>query len=161
MPRDAAVLCRKVFIILPCVLIPVNKMDLRVPLRSSASGVDMVSPKIASKIEGVLDRQVCKILISECDNFALSNEESKLIFSGCSELAQLNTCNFRSDSRGEFLNLRSFWKKIFEGRVGIFAVINMRKWLERGVFFAMIPDRQIVLILLVDLQSVFLAVNND
>lgn len=147
MPRDTAVLGSKILIIFPGVIIPMNEMDLRVPFRSPASGMDMVSPKIASEIESLLDRQVCEVLISECDDFALSNEESKLIFSSGSQLAQLNTCNFRSDGGGELFNLRSCWKKIFEGRVRVFAMIDVCERLERWVFFAMVPDGQIVWIL--------------
>jgi hypothetical protein len=152
MPRDTAVLCRKIFIIFPGVIIPVNEMDLRVPFWCPTSGVDMVSPKIASKIESFLNRQVCKILISKCNDFTLSNEEGKLVLSGGSELAQLNTCDFGSDSRRELLNLRPFQKKIFEGWVGVFAMIDVCEWLERGVLLAIIPDRQIMWILFIGFQ---------
>jgi hypothetical protein len=110
MPRDATILRREIIIILPGVIIPVNKMNLGITLGSSTSRVDMVSSEIATKVEGLLDRQVCEVLISKGDNLALSNEESKLVLSGGSEFAQLNAGDFGSDGGCELLDSRPFRK---------------------------------------------------
>jgi hypothetical protein len=152
MPRDTTVLCRQIIIILPGVIIPVNEMDLRVPFWCPTRRVDMVSPKIASEIESLLDGQVCEVLISKCNNFTLSNKKSKLVLSGSSKLAQLNTGHFGSDSWREPFDLRPFWEKIFERGIGIVAMVDVYEWLKRRIFLAIIPDGQIVWVLFIGLQ---------
>lgn len=147
MPRDTAVLRREIFIILPGVIIPVDKVNLWIALGSATSRVDMVSSKIATKVEGLLDRQVCKVLVSKGDNLALGDEESKLILAGGSEFAQLDAGDFGSDGGCELLDSRSFREKIFEGWVGVFTMIDVREWLERRILFAIVPDGQVVWIL--------------
>lgn len=110
MPRDTAVLRREIFIKLPGIIIPVNEMNLGITLGSSTGWVDMVSAKVASKVESLLDGQVCKVLISKGHDLALGDEESELILSGGSEFAQLNAGDFGSDGGCELLDTRPFWE---------------------------------------------------
>lgn len=74
MPCDTAVLCREIFIKFPRIIVPMNEMNLRISLWGSASWMDMMAAKVASKFEGLLDWQVGEILVSEGDNFTLGDE---------------------------------------------------------------------------------------
>ena len=52
----------------------VYKMNLRVSLGIARSRMAVVSTKVSSILQGLLDGQVCKILVSEGENFALCRE---------------------------------------------------------------------------------------
>jgi hypothetical protein len=74
-------------IVLLSIVISVNDVELGVSLRSSRSGVDVMTTEVASKVEGLLDWQIGQILVSEGNDFTLGHEQSELILSGWGELA--------------------------------------------------------------------------
>jgi hypothetical protein len=131
----------------PRIIVPVNKVDFRITLWRSARGVDMMPAKVASKIEGLLDRQVGEVLVSEGNDLSLGDKESQLVLPGGSEFAQLDTCNFGADGWSELLDLRALHQQVFEGGIGILPVFNISEGFERRVFLVMIPSRQVVWIL--------------
>src|SRR6187402_2583556 len=61
----------------------VDKMNLGVTFRSSGSRMDMESTKVSTIVEGFVNGQVCKILVTECNNFPLGNKSGKLVLSCC------------------------------------------------------------------------------
>lgn len=92
-PANTAVRAGDVGIKFAITAVAVNKMDLREPLGGSAGRVDMMATEICPEIKRFLDWQICKILIAECNNFALSNEPSELALTGCGEFAKLDAGN--------------------------------------------------------------------
>ena len=62
-------------------------MDFRISLRRAGGRMDVMSPKITAKVERLLNREVGKILVTECHDLLLRNEKSEFIFSGVSQLA--------------------------------------------------------------------------
>lgn len=103
--------------------------------------------KVASEIEGFLDRQIRKVLISKGNDLSLGDKESELVLSGGSEFAQLDTCDFGADGWSELLNLRALHQQVFEGGIGILPVFNMSEGFKRRVFLVIIPSREVVWIL--------------
>lgn len=103
----------------------------------------MVTTEISPEIKGFLEWEVSEILIPEGNDFALGDEECELVFSGLVQFAELDACDFGSDAWCEFLDLASFWEEIFEGRIGVFAVVYVREWFPSGIFLAMIPSWEV------------------
>ena len=124
-----------------------NKMNLGKPFRGPTSGMYMMPTKVAAKLQSFMDRQVCKVLISEGDYFTLCNQQGKLVFSFGCQLAELNPSNLRAYCWCELLDSGIRRQEIFQGGVGIFSMVDMGKRLQSGVFFAMVPYGKIVGIL--------------
>lgn len=61
----------------------------------------MMSSKISTKLQHLLDGEICKILISECYYTTLGDEEGELIFTGVCEGAELDTAEFGAEFRGD------------------------------------------------------------
>lgn len=54
---------------------------------------------------------------------------------------------FGANAWGELFDLAAFWEEIFESVVGGFAVLNVGKWLQRGVFLAVVPRWEVLWVL--------------
>ena len=65
----------------------VHQVDFRMALWTPARMMNMKSPKIPSKFNGLLNWQICEILITESKYLALSGEQGDLISSGLVQLA--------------------------------------------------------------------------
>ena len=72
----------------------VHEVDFRVALWRARRGVNMVTPEVAAKIEGVLDGNIGEILVAEGDYFLLRDKEGELVLSGRGDLAELDTVDF-------------------------------------------------------------------
>lgn len=59
-----------------------DEMDLRMALRGSRGGMDVVTAKVSSKLESFRDGKIGKVLVSEGYDFAFGNVASEFIFSG-------------------------------------------------------------------------------
>lgn len=67
----------------PCAA--VDEVDLRVRLRGAGRWVDVMTSKVATVGEGILDGQVGKVLASEGNDPALGDEAGELILAGLVE----------------------------------------------------------------------------
>jgi hypothetical protein len=74
--------------------VAVDQVDLRVSLGSTAGRVDVVAAEIAPEIKRFLYGQVGKVLVSEGNDFALSDKQGELVLAGCGELAELDAGDF-------------------------------------------------------------------
>jgi hypothetical protein len=106
-----------------------------------------MSTKVATKVQSLLDRQIRKILVSESNDLSLSNQQGELILTCIIELAQLHTPDLRAGGWSESADLGAFWQKALEAWVGIFAVLDVLKWLPWWVLLTVVPDRQVVWVL--------------
>jgi hypothetical protein len=105
--------------------------------------MDVVTSKVSSKVQGLLKWEISKVLIAECYHFALSDEESELVFSCWGEFAELNASHFGSDDWSEFLDLAAFGKEVLEGWICALSMLDVGEWLQFGVFLAFVPSREI------------------
>jgi hypothetical protein len=125
-PAHAAVpVCKERIEFTPGSTVTMNDVELRVAFWTPARGVDVVTAEIRAEIKCFLERQICEILVPEGYHFALGDEESELVFSCLGEFAELDPCYFGADAWGEFLDFAALRKKVFEGRVGAFAVLHV------------------------------------
>lgn len=99
----------------------------------------MVSSKICTKVKSLLDREICKVLVSKRNHFTLCNKKRKLIFPSIAELAQLDAGHLRSGGRSKMLKLGAFNKDVLEVRVCILAMFGVNKRFPRRVFLVMVP----------------------
>ena len=119
--------------------ISVNDMKLGVSFWTSTRWMDVMTAEISSKVKSFLKWKAGKILIAECDDLALCDEERKLVFAGVGELAELNTSDFGTSCWGEFLNFAAFWEEISEGWICIEAMLLVDELFKCEVLLAMVP----------------------
>ena len=92
-PPDTAYPLRKECLNALVVCASVDQVDLRVTLRTTTCRMDMMPSEVAAEVKSFVNWQVCEVLSSESDHFALRDEESQLIFpSGC-KATKLNPTN--------------------------------------------------------------------
>jgi hypothetical protein len=94
--------------------------------------VDVTWAVVLCKVQRILNRQICKILIAERNHFLLGHKSCQLISACLVELTELNTRYLGSDISGDVPDI-GFPEKIREGRVCIFAMLDMLELLESGV----------------------------
>jgi hypothetical protein len=82
----------------------------------------VVSPKVTTKVECVLNGEVLEILASECYDFLLCNEQSKLIFAFVGQLAQLHSSHFGANVRCQIRNFSTL-QKVRKGGIGALAML--------------------------------------
>jgi hypothetical protein len=128
-------------------------MELGVSSRGAASGVDVVAAEVSPPVEGGLQRQVGEILVAEYNDFLPGNEKRKLVFSHRGQLAQLDTRDFKTYSRGEFAEGAAKWQQVFESAIGPSTAFNVGEWLKRRVFFTVVPGGKVLWILRTKLTS--------
>lgn len=134
MPSNTAIAVGKSAFKLTISTIAMDEMDLWITVWSTTSGMDVVTTKIAAPVKSFLDRKISKVLVSECNDLPLSNEEGKLIFASGAELAELDTSNLRTDCGREFGYFGTFNQKVFESWVCTFPMFDMFKWFEGWIF---------------------------
>jgi hypothetical protein len=125
-----------------------DQVDFRISLWSAASRVDVMSAEVPSEVKCFLDGQIRKVLVSKCDHLALSNKQGELVLASLCEFAKLDASDLRADGRSEFLDLGAFDQEVFEGWIGILAMINVDERLKRRILLAVVPDREVMWILL-------------
>ncbi len=97
--------------LIPCT--SMHQMNLRIAFRSSRCWVDVKTTKVSTILQSFTDWQICKVLVSECNNFAFSNKPSKLVFSYSAEFAQLDASDFGTDGWGQFVGDDSWGEKFW------------------------------------------------
>lgn len=93
-PSDTAVTIGEKGLEFALATVPMYQMDLRIALWRAAGRVNVMTAEVSSEIKCFLDRQVSEVLVSECDHFALGNEQGELILAGRGQLAELDTSDF-------------------------------------------------------------------
>lgn len=68
-------------------------------------------------------------MVAEDDDLALGDKERELVLCGWGQLAQLDACYFGADGGCQLLDGGPFCEEVFEGWIGIFAVVNVREGL--------------------------------
>lgn len=96
----------------------VHDVDLRVALGSPGRGVDVVTTEEATEVQGIRDRELGEILVSESDNLALGHEARELRLALVGKRAKLDAANFRAGGRGEVGDGDALAKEFGVGRVG-------------------------------------------
>ena len=85
-----------------------DEVNFWVALRSARCGVDVVTAEVATELQGFFDGEVCKVLVSECYDLLLGDEEGQLVFTSIVELAELDTVDFGADDGGQIIDLGIF-----------------------------------------------------
>jgi hypothetical protein len=128
-------------------------VELWVAGRTAAGRVDVVAAEVAAPVESGLERQVREVLVAKCNDFALGDEERKLVFCCQGQLAELDASDFGADARGELLDGAVRGKQIFKGAIGTFAMFNVGEWLQWRIFFTVVPSGEVLWILRTQLIS--------
>lgn len=139
MPRRSAI----DIVILQFLIIPMNQVDFGVSLRCPAGRVNMMATKVSAEFQGICDRQVGKVLISEGNDFTLSDQKSELVLSSRGETAELYSSNFRADGRCDLVNLGAFDQQVFEGGIRVLPVFGVREWLEGRVLLGVVKGWEV------------------
>ncbi len=148
MPADAAVAVREEVVEFALRLsISVDNVEFRETFWRAGCGVNVMTTKISTEVKGLLNRDIGKVLVAECDHFALGDEKSELGLAGIGELAELDTSDLRPDAWGKLLDLAPFRKEILEGRISANTVLNVVEWLPGRVFLAVVPCWEICRVL--------------
>lgn len=84
---------------------PVDQVNFRKPLWLTRGRVNMMSPEITAKFQGLLNWNVREVLVSKRYHATLGNEKRKLVFTCVGESAKLNTANFGAKLRGNVRNI--------------------------------------------------------
>ncbi len=105
MPGSGACPCLEVGLEPFILCTTVDEMNLRIALGGSRGGMDVMTSKVAAVLEGIGDGQLSKVLVTEGDDLALSDETGQLVFAGIIQRGQLNASDFSSDGRSEMCDL--------------------------------------------------------
>ncbi len=127
----------------------VYEMNLGITFGRSRGRVDVMAAEVGTIVEGLLDRQILQVLVTEGHDLALRHEASQLVLARGSKRAQLDATNFGADGGGEVNRLRPGWEEIRVGSVGILAVLYVLKRLQRRILLLGIPSRKVVRVLFV------------
>lgn len=92
-----------------------DEMNLGVASRGARGRVNVVSAKVATELESLVDGQVGKVLVAEGNDLALSNESSELVLASVGQAAQLDTGDLGADSRSKVSDLGGGSKEVREG----------------------------------------------
>lgn len=125
----------------------VHEVNLGVSLWRARGGVDMVTAKVASKLESLGDGKVGKVLVSEGHDLALGDVPGELVLAGFGELAQLDALDLCADGGGEVRDLGVLFDEVGESRVCVAAVVVVLKGLEGRVDLVLVPGGEVVGIL--------------
>ena len=110
--------------------------------------VDVVTAKIATKVQRLRDRQVGKVLPTERDDLALGDQARELVLSRIVQLGQLDTADLGANARCQVHNLGGILReKVRERRIGVLPMLYMLERLERRILLGGIPRREIVRVL--------------
>lgn len=74
-----------------------NKVDLGEAFGASTGGMDVVSAKIAAPFQGLVDWEVCQILVTESHDLALGDVQRQLILARVGELGELDAPDLGAD----------------------------------------------------------------
>ena len=110
-----------------------DQVDFWVAGWGTRCGVDVQTAEVSAKVEGLLDGQGCEVLVTEGYHFLLGDEKGKLVFARVGESAELSTPYLCADGGGDVLDLATFWEKIWEFWIGVFAVVDMLEWFQGWV----------------------------
>lgn len=127
--------------------ISVDNVHLWVTLWASASGVDVVTAKVAAELEGVGDGEVCEVLVTESNDLALSHKQGELVLASIREGAELDTSDLGTNAGGQLLDLGALLQEIGEGWVSIETMLDVLEGFPRRVFLAVVPGREIMRVL--------------
>lgn len=122
----------------------VDEVDLGVALWGAGGRVDVVASKVAAEVEGIFDGEIRKVLIAECDDLALGDEEGELVLAGGGELAELHAADFGAGCGGQLGDFATLDKKILEGWVGANTVLYVLEWLERRILLVIVVYWKVV-----------------
>lgn len=125
----------------------VDEVNLGIVLGRARGWVDVVSSKVAAKLERIGDGEISKVLAAEGDDLSLGNVVSELILAGIGERRQLDASHFRADGGSELRDLDAAGKKVGIGGVGILAVLSVLKGLQRGILLCWVPCGKVVRVL--------------
>lgn len=122
----------------------VHEVNLGVALGGAGGGVDVVAAEVATEVEGIFDGEIGKVLVAECDDLALGDEEGELVLASGGELAELHAADFRAGCGGQLGDFAALDKEILEGWVGANTMLYVLEWLERRVLLVIVIDWKIV-----------------
>jgi hypothetical protein len=122
----------------------VDKVNLGVAFWGSGGGVDVVAAEVATKVKGILDGEIGKVLVAECDDLALGDEESKLVLAGGRKLAELHAADFGAGQRGQLGDFGALDKEILESWVGTDTVLYVLERLEWRVLLVIVVHWEVV-----------------
>lgn len=122
----------------------VDEVHLGVALWGAGGGVDVVATEVAAEVESILDGEIGKVLVAECDDLALGDEEGELVLAGGGELAELHATDFRASCGGQLGDFAALDKEILEGWVGANTVLYVLEWLKRRVLLVIVVYRKVV-----------------
>jgi hypothetical protein len=108
--------------------------------------MNMKTSKISAIVERFIDGKVCKVLVSESDDFPLGHEPCKLIFSGRVEFTQLNSEDFCANCGSQIICGNAGCEKLWKLEIGVKTVVSMFERLECWVLLVA-PSRKVVAIL--------------
>ena len=104
-----------------------------------------IPAEITAKVQRLLDGQVRKILAAEGNHLALGHEARQLVLAGRAELAELDPGDLSADGRGQVVHGHdALGKEVRVRGVGILAVLDVLKGLERGVLLGAVPAWEVV-----------------
>jgi hypothetical protein len=109
-----------------------HEMNFRIAFRSTRGRVNVVTTEVASNVKSFLNGQVREVLVPECYDLLLGDEESEFVFASVGKLAELNAVDFRSDVRGEISDL-GVLQEVGEGWIGVLAALGVLERLPRWV----------------------------
>ena len=104
--------------------------------------------KVATKLEGIGDGEVGKVLVPKGHYLAFSNISGQLVLSSVTEGAELNPPDLGANGWCEMVYTDALWEKLRVGCVGIFSVVIVFEWFDRRIFLLWIPSGEVMGILL-------------
>jgi hypothetical protein len=88
-----------------------------------------MATKVGAEIKSFLDREVGKVLASECNDFTLCDEPCEFVLAGLVQRGELDAANFGADGWCQVCYLSLGGKQVIEGCVCILAMFDMFEWL--------------------------------
>lgn len=125
----------------------VNEVNLWVSLWRARGWVDVMTAKVSTVLEGLVDWKVGKVLVAECNDLALGDETGELVLAGVGESRELNAIDLSADGWGKVDGGYSLWKEVLVGGVGIFAMVVVLVWSQCWVLLLWVESWEVVLVL--------------
>lgn len=95
--------------------------------------VDVQSAEVSAELQRFFNGEGSKVLVSEGDDLLLRHQQRQLVFALVVQLGELDARDFGADRRSDVLDMNALLQQVGEGRVGVFSVLVVLKWLEGRV----------------------------
>jgi hypothetical protein len=117
-----------------------HEVNLRVALGCTRGRMNVVTTEVATNVESFLNGKVCEVLVAECYDLLLGDEQGELVLPGICQFAELDTMDFSTDVRGDISDL-GILQEIRKRWVGVLAVLGMLEGLPWWISAPMVSSR--------------------